>query len=86
MDLASITGALAAIKTATDIAQGVRTSNNSLNEAELKLRLADLMGVLAEAKIELSQLIGDVAEKDRTIETLKELLKNSSVRLENCIN
>lgn len=75
MDLASITGALNAIKTATDIAQAVRTSENSLNEAELKLRLADLMGALAEAKIELSQLIGEVAEKDRMIEALKEQIK-----------
>jgi len=76
MDLPAITGALTAIKTATDIVQGVRTAENALNEAELKFRLADLMGSLAEAKIELSNLIEDVAKKDQKIETLEELLNN----------
>jgi hypothetical protein len=54
--IASIAAILSSIKTATDIAKFLRESDLSLQRAELKLKLADLVSALAEAKIELTEI------------------------------
>lgn len=49
-DPISITGALASLKAALDIAKGLRTADVSLDRADLKLRIADLTEALVEAR------------------------------------
>ena len=55
-DLASISAALASIKTATEIAKLIKDSGASLEQAEVKLQIANLISSLADAKIELAEL------------------------------
>ena len=50
-DIATIAAALNSLKTATDIVKFIRESDLSIERAELKLKLADLVGALAEAKL-----------------------------------
>lgn len=60
-DLATIGAALSSLKTATDIVKFLRSSDLSLERAELKL--ADLLSSLADAKIELIEGQDTLAEK-----------------------
>lgn len=55
-DIASISAALASIKTATEIAKLIKDSGVSLEQAEIKLQIANLISSLADAKIELADL------------------------------
>ena len=52
MDVAAIGSLLGSLKTATDIAKFVRESSVSLERAELKMKLAQLIEALSNAKIE----------------------------------
>jgi hypothetical protein len=52
-DIASITSALSSIKAASDIVKLVRESGLTLEKAEVKLKLAELVEKLADAKLEL---------------------------------
>lgn len=69
-DMTAISGVLTSIKTATDIAKIIKDSHKSLEEAEIKLKLADLISNLADAKIEMAALQDTLAEKDKTIDNL----------------
>ena len=51
-DLATIGAALSSLKTATEIVKFIRESDVNLEKAELKLKLADLLGSLADTKME----------------------------------
>lgn len=75
MGIPEIAAALAAIKTATDIARTVKTAETSLSHAELKLRLADMISALADVKIELSALAETIVNKDLKIKELERLLE-----------
>ena len=66
-DLATIGAALGSIKNATEIAKFLRESDLSIEKAELKLKLADLLGFLADAKIELVEVQEELANKDKKI-------------------
>lgn len=55
-DIAAIGVALASIKTATEIAKLIKDSGASLEQAEVKLQIANLISSLADAKIELVEL------------------------------
>lgn len=70
----TITAALISVKTATDIAKLLKDSDLSLEKAELKLKLADLMDVLSEAKIKIADFKEVIREKDDTIRTLQQSL------------
>ena len=76
-DIASISAILSSIKTATDLARLLKDSKASLERAEVKLKLADLIGALADARIELSELQTLVLEKDKRIDELKLKLRDS---------
>ena len=54
MDMTAITAVLGSIKTATEIAKYIKDSNVSFEKAETKLRLAELIGALADAKLKSS--------------------------------
>lgn len=72
MDLTSITAALSAIKSAADIAELIKKSSSSLEEAEIKLKLAELIGNLADSKMEIANVKISMMEKEDEIRQLKE--------------
>jgi hypothetical protein len=72
VDLSIISGVLSSLKTATDIAKFLRESDLSLEKAELKLKLADLIGSLADAKIQTVEIQEDLQNKDKRIAELEE--------------
>lgn len=80
-DIASIGAALSSIKTATELAKLVKGSNVSLEKAEIKLQLAELISALADAKMELAEVQDLLREKDQTIKELidKNDLENSII-------
>lgn len=73
-DIASITAALGSIKAAADLAKLIKDSGASLEQAEIKLKIAELIGSLADAKIELATIQGALLEKDHKIEELTQLI------------
>jgi len=81
-DIAAISAILSSIKTATDIAKAIRESDVSLERAELKLKIADLVSALADVKLELTGLQETFEAREQRIEELDEAFqaKDSLVR------
>lgn len=81
-DLATIGAALSSLKTAADIAKFLRETDLSIERADLKLKLAELMGALAQAKIELAEIQEDLSAKDKRIAEIEEAFqaKDTMVR------
>jgi hypothetical protein len=75
-DIASIAAVFTSLKTATDIVKLLRESDFSLERADLKLRLADLVSALAEAKIDLTELHEILVAKDARIAELEEAFES----------
>ncbi|MWL87684.1 hypothetical protein [Cupriavidus sp. SW-Y-13] len=75
-DLATVATVLSSVKTATDIAKFLRESDLSLERAELKSKLADLIGALADTKIELVEVQETLAAKDKRIAELEEAFQS----------
>lgn len=75
-DMATIAAVFTSLKTATDIAKFLRESDVSLERAELKLKLAELVGSLADAKIQLVELQDVLAAKDKRIAELAEAFES----------
>jgi len=73
-DIASISAIISSIKAATDIAKLLRETDLSLEKAELRLKLADLIGALADAKIEAAAVQETLNLKDSEIRELKQTL------------
>lgn len=74
MEIASITAALAGIKSATEIAKIIKDSGASLEAAEIKLKLAELVVALADAKMEIANINEELLNKNKEIQKLKELI------------
>ena len=70
-DLATITAILGNLKIATDIAKAIRDSNLSIERAELKLKLAEMISALADAKIEVTDVQELLRDKERELSELK---------------
>jgi len=75
MDVVSISAALAGIKSATEIAKVIKDSGTSLEQAEFKLQLADLISALADAKIEIANIREAISEKEAQINELNQKLE-----------
>lgn len=71
MDLAAIGSLLGSLKTATDIAKFIRESDVSIEKAETKLKLAELVSALADAKIEAADVQQSILERDELIRKLE---------------
>lgn len=83
MDLNTVAAALSSIKTATEIAKLIKDSDLSLEKAETKLKLAELIGSLADAKLELISLQELLASTEGRIKELEdELQAHKSLRWE----
>lgn len=75
-DLTTITAILANLKVATDIAKAIRESDVSIERAELKLRLAEMIGALADAKIEVTDIQQLLIDKTKALAELEEAFQN----------
>jgi hypothetical protein len=74
MDIATISAALGSIKIATEIAKFIGESSGSLEKAEFKLKLADLISNLADAKIKITEIQQTLLDKDAELRKLREQL------------
>lgn len=64
-DIGSIAAALSSLKNATDLASAIKASGVSLEKAEAKMQLADLILALAEVKIQLAEVQQSQVARDR---------------------
>ena len=78
-DIAAISTILTSIKAATDIARFIRESDVSIERAELKLKLADLVSALADAKMQAVDVQDELTERGRRIKELEEALETKAV-------
>lgn len=74
-DFATITAAVKSLKTATDIAKFLKDSDLTIEKAEIKLQLADLISSLADAKLQTADVQNLLIEKDQQIKSLNKQLK-----------
>ena len=72
--MSEFTAILSSIKTATDIAKLIKDSGISLEKAEVKLKLADLISALADAKMDMAAIQQTLLDKDSEIGKLREQL------------
>ena len=72
MPLTAVATILSSVKTATDIAKLIKNSTTSLEGAEIKLQFAELIGALADVKIEVADIQNLLIVKDAEIQKLKE--------------
>ena len=75
MDIAVIGSLLGSIKTATDIAKLIKESDVSIEKAETKLKLAELISSLADAKLEAADVQLGILERDERIRELEAAAK-----------
>ena len=75
MDISSFSAALSSLTSAADIAKLIRDSGLTLEKAEIKLKLADLISTLADAKIQLAEIRETLIEKDGLIQELRAQVK-----------
>jgi hypothetical protein len=76
-DIPTLAAALTAVKTATDIAKGLKSSTTSLKDAETKYAIAELTIALADANINMAETIEIIREKDDQIKRLEDAMKLS---------
>jgi len=74
MDLTTITAGLGSIKSAMDIAKALKDSDLSLEKAETKLQLAELVSTLADAKMQIADIQDLLLLKDQENRQLQEQL------------
>jgi len=75
MDMTSVSAVLGSIKTAADIAKLIKESDVSLEKAESKLKLAELISALADAKIQIADVQQLLMEKDAELKAATERLE-----------
>lgn len=73
--LTAVGGVFTSVKTAIDIAKLIKESGASLEKAEVKSQVAELIGALADVKIELVEVQEIIAEREVRIAELEESLK-----------
>jgi hypothetical protein len=77
VDVTSLTTLLGSIKTAADIAKLIKDSGVTLEQAEVKLKLAELISALADAKMETAEIQANIAARD---DKIRELEKAATIR------
>jgi len=81
IDMSSISAVLTSIKAATDIAKLIKDSVVSLEKAELKLKLAELISALADTKIQVAEIQQTLIDKDAEFRAAKEQLEVKEKRI-----
>jgi hypothetical protein len=74
-DIAGISTVLASIKAASDIARTIRESGLTLEQAEYKLKLAELIDKLVDAKIHIASIQEILLEKEHSMKELEKALE-----------
>ncbi|ARR51923.1 hypothetical protein ETN89_19875 (plasmid) [Photobacterium damselae subsp. damselae] len=74
-DIATISAALTSIKTAADLAKIIKDGDKTLEKAEIKYKLAELISALADAKMEIAEVRELVLSKDKELSALKDVLE-----------
>jgi hypothetical protein len=75
MDITALTAVLGNLKTATEIAKFIKDSNLTLDKAETKLKLAELIEALADVKLDMVSLQEKLSAADTQIKALEEDLR-----------
>lgn len=75
MDINTVSTLLGSLKTASELAKLIKDSGVSLEQAEVKLRFAELISALADAKTEVAGIQQTLLDKDEEIRQLQEQLK-----------
>ena len=78
MDIAAISSALGSVKAAIELTGGILRSGSSLEKAELKLKLSEIITLLSETNIKITQLNEIIQGKDQKIKELEISLTNKS--------
>ena len=65
MDIAAISSALGSVKAAIELTGGILRSSSSLEKAELKLKLSEIITLLSETNIKITQLNEIIQGKDQ---------------------
>jgi type IV secretory pathway VirB4 component len=78
VDIHSISAVLGSLKTATDLAKLIKESGTQLEQAEVKLKIAELVSSLADAKMEIADIQNLLIDKDQQITKLNEELSTKS--------
>lgn len=79
MEMTAVTAAMAGIRNAIEIARVIKESKDSLKEAEVNSKIADLVSELAETKLQIVSIREIISEKDAEILELRnqiEIKKN----------
>jgi hypothetical protein len=74
-DAAAISAVITSLKAATDIAKFIRQTDTALEQAELKNKLADMIGALADAKFQAVEVRDELAIKDARIAELEDAFR-----------
>lgn len=77
-DLVTVTAVLSNIKTAMDIAKALKDADLSVERAEMKFKIAEMMAALADAKIEVVEIQQLLAEKDRALSELEDAFQSKA--------
>ena len=75
MDFTTITTALAGIKTASEIAKAIKDPELSVEQAEVKLKIAELISALSDAKMSIAEIRELLQEKEEEIKELNTQLQ-----------
>jgi len=75
IDLTAINAITTSVTAAIDIAKAIKDADVSLEKAELKMRVAELLGALADAKIASAEIVDSLHQKEIEIEHLREKLR-----------
>jgi DNA repair exonuclease SbcCD ATPase subunit len=70
--LSALRNALASLTAATEIAVFLKDSELSLPKDEMKVKLAELIAAIAEAKLQIEDITSIISEKDQTIKFLQD--------------
>jgi len=75
MDISTITALIGGVKTATDLAKAIKDSGTTLEAAEVKLKLADLISALADVKMEAATVQTQLLDAQEQIRKLEAAAK-----------
>lgn len=78
MDPSIVLTAMKSLQTAVDIGKTLRSLDKSIDDAEIKMKIADLINALADAKFGIAELKTELEKKDEIIARLEEALKIQS--------
>ena len=74
-----VTEYVASLKAAWDLAKAVKASTDAIEDAELKLKIAELINALADAKVSATEDAERISELERIIDSRSEMTFTGTV-------